>query len=98
MVGNIAVIGEYAVLLQDPLDAVFFVVIKLGQILVIFITTGLLDHVLAVFLRGMDVRRKIKLIQIFGQLADAFDALRLRQMADRAELGEVMFLKTGAHL
>ena len=46
----------------------------------------------------MDVRRKIKLIQIFGQLADAFDALRLRQMADRAELGEVMFLKTGAHL
>ena len=83
MVGNIAVIGEYAVLLQDPLDAVFFVVIKLGQILVIFITTGLLDHVLAVFLRGMDVRRKSKLVQIFGQLADAVDALRLRQMADR---------------
>ena len=91
-------IGECAVLLQDPLDAVFFVVIKLGQILVIFITTGLLDHVSTVFLRGMNVRRKIKLIQIFCQAADAFDALRLRQMADRTELGEVMLLKTGAHL
>ena len=67
MVGNIAAIYKYAVLLKHPFYAVITIVIEIFKVLVIFVMTGLLYHVLSEFLWCMGIRCEIKLIQIFPE-------------------------------
>ena len=94
MIGNIAAIHKYTVILKYSLDTVITIVIEIFKVLVIFIMTGLLDHVLAKFLRTMNIRCEIKLIEVFCQLADICRTRRFRHLADRAELLEILFLET----
>ena len=91
--GNIAAIHKYTVILKYSLDTVVAIVIEIFKILVIFVMTGLLDHVFSEFLRRVDIWCEIKLIQIFCQLADICCTRRFRHLADRAELHEILFLE-----
>ena len=93
MVGNIAAIYKYAVLLKHPFYAVITIVIEIFKVLVIFVMTGLLYHVFSKFLRRVDIWCEIKLIEVFCQLADICCTRRFRHLADRAELHEILFLE-----
>ena len=59
---------------------------------------GFLDHVLPIFLWGMNAGGKIELVKIFSQLSEIFRARRFRQLADRAELFKIVFAKICARL
>ena len=96
--GNIAAIYKYAVILKYSLDTVVAIVIKIFKVLVIFVMTGLLYHVFSKFLRRVDIWCEIKLIEVFCQLADICCARWLCQLADRAELLEILFLEIGTYL
>ena len=50
-------------------------------------------HVFSKFLRRVDIWCKIKLIEVFCQLADICCARRFRHLADHAELHEILFLE-----
>ena len=86
-------IHKYTVILKHPIYAVITIVIEIFKILVIFVMTGLLDHVFSKFLRRVDIWCKIELIEVFCQLADICCARRLRHLADCAELLEILFLE-----
>ena len=93
VVGNVATIHKYTVILKYSLDTVVAIVIKIFKVLVIFVMTGLLDHVFSEFLRRVDVWCEIKLIEVFCQLADIGCTRRFRHLADCAELHEILFLE-----
>ena len=60
LVRDVTPVGEHPVLLIHALHAVLLIVIKSVEIFVIVEMTGLLDHVLAVFLRRMRTGGKVK--------------------------------------
>ena len=86
-------IHKYTVILKYSLDTVVAIVIEIFKVLVIFVMTGLLDHVFSKFLRRVDIWCEIKLIEVFCQLTDIRRARWLCQLADRAELLEILFLE-----
>ena len=94
VVGNVAAIHKYTVILKYSLDTVVAIVIEFFKVLVIFVMTGPLDHVPPKLLRRVDIWCEIKLIEVFCQLADICCTRRFRHLADRAELHEILFLET----
>ena len=70
VVGNVAAIHKYTVILKYLLDTVVAIVIEFFKVLVIFVMTGPLDHVPPKLLRRVDIWCEIKLIEVFCQLAD----------------------------
>ena len=93
VVGNVAAIHKYTVILKYLLDTVVAIVIEFFKVLVIFVMTGPLDHVPPKLLRRVDIWCEIKLIEVFCQLADICCTRRFRHLADRAELHEILFLE-----
>ena len=68
------------VILKYSLDTVVAIVIEFFKVLVIFVMTGLLDHVFSKSLRRVDIWCEIKLIEIFCQLADICRTRRFRHL------------------
>ena len=93
MVGDIAALVETPILLADAPFSIEPVFVEIIQVLVIGKFPGFLDHVSAIFLRGMDVGDEIKPIQMFCQIADCRNISRFRCQHDCVQLLYVRVLQ-----
>ena len=91
LVGDIAPVSEHSVLLAHALEAILLVIIELIQILIVVKMTGLLDHVLAVFLRRMCAGGKVKEVEAFRKIFDLRRGLWLCQHDHSAQLFHIRF-------
>ena len=79
LIDDVTPVGEHPVLRIHALCAVLFIVIKSVEVFVILEAAGLLDHVLAVFLRRMHAGSEVKEVKAFRKMFDLRRGLWLCQ-------------------
>ena len=86
LVRDVTPVGEHPILLIHPFRTVLFIVIKSVEVFVILKATGLLDHVLAVFLRRMRTGGEVKEVKALRKVFDLCRGLWLCQRDHGAQL------------